>query len=532
MVRMTGWRAALLAVGVLAGAAVTGCGLYPDPPNLTVPPDALQSVGTQVVGAVVNAKDSSLITSPVTLRFLTETGGAASFVKDGQGHSITSLVVNGGPISLSIADGTSFPTKLQIAASGQGFFPASTTLVLTGPGTYTLLEKLSSSTNPPDGVAVAAPASAGTADSTGTTTTTTVVASSDAPSSVELTVPSGTTVKDANGTPLTGALSVTVASYDSQSRSAMQAMPGSLTHAVVKNGSALSTGSIVIGGFSQIFVSDDAGHQAASFSQPMPATLQLPSGTLNPLTGVAVQPGDTVPVWSLNESTGVWNNEGTGTVTAGAGGALLASFNVTHLSGWSVAWVLDAANQCTANITVSGAGNYSLAMLAELDGFFVYGTLDAGTTQFQLDGIPAALPTEIVAYYAGQELGSVQVGANCVAAGPLNVSIPTSIQPATLDVSVFNVCSNDTSKKTAVPSTAVLASGGAQPNVFGATGGNGTTHLEGLIAGSVTVYAVNRDPKGAAFAPQTITLKAGANAVEFDNVTTCTVLTGASGGSL
>lgn len=530
MLRFTGWRGALIAAGLCLGAGLTACGLYPDPPSITVPPEAPLSVGTKVVGAVVNSSDGSLVTTPVTVRFLTESGSAAAFVQDGQGNKVTSLQVEGGLLNLGVADGTSFPVNLVVTASGSGYLPSSATLSLTGEGTYKLLVELSSTQSPPEGVAIPEAVSAGSTDGTGATVSATSVSTPPAPSAVSVSLPSGTTITDANGTPLTGALTAVIASFDPESPAAMAAIPGSLSNAVVRDNGSVSTGAIVVGGFSQILISDSAGRQAASFSQPLPAAMQLAATTVNPLTGSLVVAGDTVPLWSFDEASGRWNNEGTANVTAGSGGALLANFNITHLSGYAVAWFVSAAQQCSLNLAVNGAGQNALTLKIAASGFADSFELPAGDTSASISGLTPAVDATVTAFFSGQKVGSVAIS-NC-SAGALNVTLPSSIQPATLDVKVYDVCSNDASRKTPVPTAGVSVSSNSTLVALGATGSDGVAHLSGLIAGtSVSVTAENRDKKGKAFSPKSITLQAGANAVEFDNVKSCTVLTGASGGN-
>lgn len=67
------------------------------------------------------------------------------------------------------------------------------------------------------------------------------------------------------------------------------------------------------------------------------ATIELPVMANRKLDGSAVTVGDTIPLWSLDETTGVWIQEGTGTIVANAGAAsgLAMRAVVSHFSWWN-----------------------------------------------------------------------------------------------------------------------------------------------------------------------------------------------------
>ena len=87
-------------------------------------------------------------------------------------------------------------------------------------------------------------------------------------------------------------------------------------------------------------------------------------------TGSGLHAGDTVPLWYFDASTGAWVQQGTGTVVAGAGGALYVEGSVSHLGWWCCAvvqanlftikgHVYDAAAQPAAGAIVVARGlNY------------------------------------------------------------------------------------------------------------------------------------------------------------------------------
>lgn len=80
-----------------------------------------------------------------------------------------------------------------------------------------------------------------------------------------------------------------------------------------------------------------AGGQSAQLAPGKSATIELPLYAIKNLNGTLLAAGDTTPLWSLDESTGVWVQEGSGTVvvsaTSPSGFALRAT--VTHFSWWN-----------------------------------------------------------------------------------------------------------------------------------------------------------------------------------------------------
>ncbi len=122
-----------------------------------------------------------------------------------------------------------------------------------------------------------------------------------------------------------------------------------------------------------------AGGQNVQVAPGRSATIELPLYATKRLSGAILTVGDTTPLWSLDETTGTWVQEGKGTVVASAsapsGLALRAA--VTHFSWWNSDLGFDptgAKPKCVydTNIGIPG-GNDTFAtaticnMLAEMD---------------------------------------------------------------------------------------------------------------------------------------------------------------------
>jgi len=96
-----------------------------------------------------------------------------------------------------------------------------------------------------------------------------------------------------------------------------------------------ATTPIVSFGTVEFVLGDDANR--LQLAPGKTATIELPVMANRKLDGSAVVAGDTLPLWSLDETTGVWIQEGTGTIVANAGAAsgLAMRTLVSHFSWWN-----------------------------------------------------------------------------------------------------------------------------------------------------------------------------------------------------
>ncbi|MEZ4943631.1 MAG: hypothetical protein R3D58_22350 [Saprospiraceae bacterium] len=89
------------------------------------------------------------------------------------------------------------------------------------------------------------------------------------------------------------------------------------------------------------------------FSKPVLVDMPIADSTINPETQAMVKVGDTFPLWSLNNSTGVWTQEDETVVTENPEGGLKISFPITHLSTFNADWFTGACSTGTQRIDVS-----------------------------------------------------------------------------------------------------------------------------------------------------------------------------------
>jgi len=166
----------------------------------------------------------------------------------------------------------------------------------------------------------------------------------------------GTTMTDVNNQPLSGALNVSMAYFSSASQEATNAFPGGLMGLRVQQneGTSGNIGTFISGGFAAIEIHDASGRRARNFSQPVPLTIEVAQGSINPETNQPVRVGDMVPVYSLNTATGDWVFEGRGAATGpNARGNFEVTYNITHLSYYNLDWFWGDYCQFTPNITVN-----------------------------------------------------------------------------------------------------------------------------------------------------------------------------------
>ncbi len=88
------------------------------------------------------------------------------------------------------------------------------------------------------------------------------------------------------------------------------------------------------------------------FSKPLEVTMPIRKGTVNPADQKPVDIGSVIPLWSVDERTGVWKKEGQISVEQGSDG-LVGRFSVSHLSTYNIDY---KGVQCTNTITINNSG--------------------------------------------------------------------------------------------------------------------------------------------------------------------------------
>jgi hypothetical protein len=177
------------------------------------------------------------------------------------------------------------------------------------------------------------------------------------------------------GETVTGDVEMTFTPLDVRNDGNLRSFPGSFS-AVTSNG---DQGELVTFGLAEYNFEQDG--ESVQLAPGKKATIEIPYYLDTNTEGNPVQAGDMVPLWSLDESSGLWVEEGTGSVVASAGSptgyALRA--DVMHFSWWNI----DAINErYTAIAECKIIDNNGLPTLDIPDGgaCFIRGVTGSGCT--------------------------------------------------------------------------------------------------------------------------------------------------------
>lgn len=238
------------------------------------------------------------------------------------------------------------PLQLTVVAEAPGYLKTVQNVTLYDTSFQFIPVNMVSLTNLPQGVS----------RTNGTFAVTTTGASSNAAFATPLpngkqerasvTVRSGTRVRDANGNELTGTVNVDMVHFDNRSEQSLNAFPGGLVadNVIGPDGNPLDPLQFVSAGF--IALDMNVGNrEVKTFSRPVEVTVGINPNTINPETGMTVRPGDTIPVWSLNDDTGQWTYESETVIRMNPIGQMEAEFEADHLSWWNLDWFY--GNRCT-----------------------------------------------------------------------------------------------------------------------------------------------------------------------------------------
>ncbi len=134
-------------------------------------------------------------------------------------------------------------------------------------------------------------------------------------------------IVDPSGAPVTGAIDVTMATID-PTTSEMATSPSDFK--------AIRTGGAVVGleTFGMVEVRLRKGDVELNLAPGKAARVEMriPRGMPEAQTAKG---GDTIPLWWLNPRTATWEEQGAGTVSAGADGSLVWTTTVPHFSWWN-----------------------------------------------------------------------------------------------------------------------------------------------------------------------------------------------------
>jgi hypothetical protein len=267
-------------------------------------------------------------------------GPGRNLVTDGNGVPTTSFTVTNGAVGFRIAANATpseaSPVDITLVITGNGYVPTSLPMTIIAPATEFSI-KTASLANPPAGVATAL--AQGQADATGAVVAEIQLQATETitNATATVTVPPGTVVTDANGVPLTGALTMDGAYFSPTVSDSLASFPGGFSADTIDASGNSTPVEFVTAGLISVEIADASGRQARNFSgNGIQISMEIPPETIHPDTGLPIVPGDVIPILSNDTATGRWFDEGLATVTTGSNGNLLATFNATHLSLWNL----------------------------------------------------------------------------------------------------------------------------------------------------------------------------------------------------
>ncbi len=143
-------------------------------------------------------------------------------------------------------------------------------------------------------------------------------------------MPAGALVDAATGAAVTGMVDLAMTPVD-VSGDGLRSFPGSFAGI----DAAGATGLLATYGTTEFSFSQ--GGRRLNLAAGQTASIDLPIYTPLHAQGVPVVVGDTIPLWSLDETTGIWKQEGSGTVVASAASptGLAMRATVAHFSWWN-----------------------------------------------------------------------------------------------------------------------------------------------------------------------------------------------------
>lgn len=172
-------------------------------------------------------------------------------------------------------------------------------------------------------------------------------------------VPQNMVMKDENGTPLSGTVTTNVTYFSPMDNESLAAYPGGLQASVdTDNDGQEEDIWFTSAGFVAIEMTDDQGRKAKNFENgKLEITVDVPANLINPETGVTIQDGDIIDLWSYEEETGKWSWENTVTIDEVSPGVFKGIAQVEHLSFWNWDW---KGGRCPSSFTINfivGAGD-------------------------------------------------------------------------------------------------------------------------------------------------------------------------------
>ncbi len=239
------------------------------------------------------------------------------------------------------------PIRFTVIAKAPGFVTTSLAVEIPDTGFFRFDIPMVELASPPQGIGVVTGSTNQGSGGTILPVTLQTSSTTDKPEKARLNIPSGTVMYDAANNVVSGAVNVNVTQFDARNENSLAAFPGGLQPhtALNTNGQPIGPIYFVTAGLLNVKMTSSS-KTVKSFSQPVDVTMEVNDALVNPATGQPVQAGDQVPLWSLDDDTGVWTLEDTlAFIRNTTTGKLEARFGITHLSSYNLDWYGERCNQ-------------------------------------------------------------------------------------------------------------------------------------------------------------------------------------------
>lgn len=537
-------KKSLLALSIAASLSLTGCfsdnddKVKVDPPvtqptePVVVAPETPTALSLVANINVVDSETLDVVASKVT--FL-ENGTVSENIVDVDGNMLTTVDSTDGDVVFTKKDGAEL-TEVTLSVTADGYIGKSFLVNLTADeGATDVNAQLSLVSKTATGVA--SKSVEATVDASGTSADPIAATTEgNAKAAAGATVPAGVALQDANGDPITGAVSISVSGADASGSAANEILPEGLN--------AADAESIVkAAAVANIEMTDSTGKKVKKFSGgTLMGTMSIPANTM--LNGEVIKTGDMLSLKSHNEDTGAWTAE-TNMVTVGALNAetntFTGSFETDHLTFFASTVTVndlctDGLSLAISGATVPASGLY--ASIASSDAS-ASAYLRAGSTtnvllspaQSKRFGISANATARVKVFDANGESwfdSGAQNEVDVCGSVPVTLANPSTV--VNEDITISATCSDDSTVAADMSNAIVRYSLGNKQKSIAINAGGGTFTLPNLIEGSVYNVTVNaRIPLENGSTVQTGTITAGGDS---DTVTVnpvCETTTGSTG---
>ena len=358
--------------------------------------------------------------------------------------------VVGGILTLGLQEGIkpSQSNKIQfhINAQIEGYVPLSQTIVLDSDSASQYVIKMSQYSSLPEGTSAMVGNSTTLSGNTNANAKNfTLDSKINKPEKANILLQAGTQFLAENGAVLNGnSLTSNIVHYSTGTEASLDAFPGGFMPQNIQdeNGNTLGAGSFVTAGFLSIDMK--VGNQKVKkFSKPLKVEMEVNSAIINPSTGSALKVGDEIPVWSMDEETGIWKKESTAKIV-NESGKLKVHFDINHLSYWNLDFygpICSRNSTITINANAVAANKYYTLKLVTPNGqpLTNYATssryINQGNNTITLYNMPnLSAKLLIYDYYSGEKVTESTIFNPCSGQG-----MTIALNPAPKDIVLVNV---------------------------------------------------------------------------------------------